>query len=222
MNIESIAKLSKAEAVKLAASEDQKAQRAFIIVSKILFSLEASMKSGDSPVGTQLVKAGVRKSTVDNARYAAKALALVKSGELTEEKFDSLSHSHFVLLETVIKPKGKEILSEVLTAKDVRKAIEKHQPEEKKKAAKKKAPAATPPVGGSEAEAPVTENEETAPVVASVPSEKDLLDIAALLSEGIHARLAAEQDVSAVYTDLVNLVNALAEVVAPAPLKKAA
>lgn len=221
-----IEKLPKVEAVKLAASEDRKAQAAFIIVSKILFSLDQNRKDGDPAVATQLRKAGVRETTINNARYAAKGWKLVQSGDLTEEKFDSLSYEDFVNLETTIKPLGKEILKEVLTSKDIRKAISKHLPQEKKekKQTKKTSTSsesttdATEPTPGK----PALEVVKTQAEV--IPSESDLLELLGQLEIGTLQRVTAGEDVGSLYAAIIKFASDLTEagITPAAPVAKAA
>ena len=231
MSMAEVSKLQQKEAVTLAKQQDGIAQRAFIVIAKVLAHLESISKDGDEKAATILVKGGVRKCTIDNARHASKVWKLVTTGHLSEEAFDSMSRMDFVLFEQHVRPMGMDAVKEVAQAKNPAKAIEKFVPAEKQKGANKKLakvenPSTTPE--GTPAPAPeAVEIEETeAPAanvtqlvapeaVAVLPTESDLIGLAAHLESGVKARLAAGEDVSHVYTILLEIVSEMSESVTP-------
>ena len=224
-----IAKMSKPEATALAVTQDGLMQRAFIVVAKVLAHLQLQGKAGDEKPGAALVKAGVRKTTIDNARHAAKVWDLVKTGKLSEEKFDAMSRMDFVnFVQYATKPAD---ITAVCAAKVPSAAVAKLIPAEvvAKKAAVKAAvkvakktagkKTTTPPVAEETGE---PETGKVTPIVAAVPSESDLMESLLLLEKGILARVAAGQDVGAVYTRIMRLEETLANAgVGTAPAKPA-
>jgi hypothetical protein len=240
-----IAKLNKTEATAMAVQQDRSMHRAFIVIAKILAHLQLQGKAGDDKPGAALVKAGVRKTTIDNARPAAKVWDLVVTGKLTEEKFDSMSRMDFLNFNSYATTPAA--IATVCAAKSPAAAIAKLIPsevvakKEKVKAAKKAAgkKAASESVQGEivvngetvdsvdidPADDEVGENvtpepapEKITPISSSVPSESDLLELIGQLEKGVIARSGSGADCGSIFTRLHKLYDMMYQLgITPAP-----
>lgn len=86
-----ISKLSPSATIKQIVEQTRAESRAFITAAKLMLHLETKLKA-DETLGSKLRKSGVRKSTIDNGRYAMRVFTeLVEPGHLTEDEFDGFT-----------------------------------------------------------------------------------------------------------------------------------
>ena len=109
-----IQKLTQAETVLELVATCRSQQRAFVLTSKLLRHVEKTLKPTQT-VGGLLKKYGIKKSTIDNARYAAKVFDLVEAGKITETQFDTFTFADCLAIIRAMSAGSKKRL----TADDV-------------------------------------------------------------------------------------------------------
>lgn len=105
-----IQKLTQAEAVTQLGNTSRAYQRAFVITAKLLRHVEKTLKSTQT-VGGLLKKEGIKKTTIDNARYAAKVFDLVEAGKITEAQFDTFTFPDCLAIIRVMSQGSKKRLT---------------------------------------------------------------------------------------------------------------
>ena len=105
-----IQKLTQAEAVLQLGNTNRAYQRAFVITAKLLRHVEKTLKSTQT-VGGLLKKEGIKKSTIDNARYAAKVFDLVEAGKISEANYDTFTFPDCLAIIRVMSSGSKKRLT---------------------------------------------------------------------------------------------------------------
>lgn len=100
------------------ASESRTAQAAFAAMGKLFRLIESNIKKTQTIYGV-LQAAGVKRHTISNASYGAKAYDLVLADHLTEAEFDTLTYQDCVAISRVMSGSSKKRL----TAAEVAAAI---------------------------------------------------------------------------------------------------
>lgn len=111
LTLAEVAKLTSAAATKLIVDTLATEQRAFIVVAKLARHVETKLAEGET-LGAVLRKKGVRKGTIDNARYAMRIIdEFVEPGILTEKQFDTFGFRDCFRISRVMSTGSKMTLS---------------------------------------------------------------------------------------------------------------
>src|SRR4051812_28945214 len=92
-----IQKLTPEQTVEQFIAATRSANRAFVLTAKLILHLALTLKPGQT-IGGLLKKSGIRKTTIDNARQAARVfeeLVLPKEIDFTEAQYDELTYAEF-------------------------------------------------------------------------------------------------------------------------------
>lgn len=103
-----IQKLTQAQTVEQFVAQIRHAARAFALAAKLILHLAVTVKPPHT-VGGLLRKSGIRKTTIDNARQAARVFEeLVLQKHISEAQFDQLSFAECVTINRAMSGGAKE------------------------------------------------------------------------------------------------------------------
>jgi len=115
-----IQSMKQEQRVDLFVQRDKVMRRAFSELGKLLSIIARHVPRGET-VEQVLATAGVHRSTVSNAKIAAKAFDLIEAGAITEAKYDTLT---FEECRAIGKVKSMDTLKTILKAKNYRQELE--------------------------------------------------------------------------------------------------
>jgi hypothetical protein len=105
-----IQKLTQGQALEQFVAESRAAARMFVLTAKLILHLALTVKKGQT-VGGLLAKSGIRKTTIDNARQAARVfeeLVLPPQVAFTEAQYDRLTFAECLVINRSMSGTAKE------------------------------------------------------------------------------------------------------------------